>query len=270
MEILRRPPRGLMVFVLWIAICVLEIKNSLAQKIHVDKVKGEWIVSNDITLKQARDKAIEEAKIEALRKAGVPELISNYTAFFKSENGKRQSDLFESISSTDVFGEISDFEIVQEEKKVNDFGNIVISIWIDANVQIHKELKDPSLGCDVKGIKPVYLSTEKLTFNFSPWKDCYLKVFILSENEGSQLYPSRYERQQLFTAGNPISFPGKGFNYEVLTEKEEEMNHVIFLVTKIDVPFREKETPQNILKYISSISPNQKSIKNFSIIIKNE
>ena len=49
-------------------ICLLVSFNSMSQKKHkVKSVKGEWVISNDITIPQAREKAIVEAKLEALR-----------------------------------------------------------------------------------------------------------------------------------------------------------------------------------------------------------
>ena len=38
---------------------------------RVESIKGEWVISNDITPVQARAKAIDEAKAELSRQAGM-------------------------------------------------------------------------------------------------------------------------------------------------------------------------------------------------------
>lgn len=271
MEILTHSMRVNRLTFVFLPICLLVAFNSMSQKKHkVKAVKGEWVVSNDITIPQAREKAIVEAKLEALRQAGVPELISESSLSYVSEGENGMKDLFESITNANIFGEISDFKIVKEEKKINDVGNIIYDVWIDATVVIHKELKDPGFGCDVKGIKSSYASPDALSFSITPSKDCYLRIFIVSENEGTQLYPSKFEPQAILNAEKQIQFPRKGFQYEISTEKKTEINYLILLLTKQDIPFKEKETPENILRFISSINPSQKTLKTFSLFIKKE
>jgi hypothetical protein len=271
MEILTRSMRVNRLAFVFLPICLLVTFNSISQKKHKLKaVKGEWVISNDITMPQAKEKAIVEAKLEALRQAGVPELISESSLSYVSEGENGMKDIFESITKSDMFGEISDFEIVKEEKKINDVGNIIYNVWIDATVIIHKELKDPGFGCDVKGIKSSYFSPDALSFSIQPWKDCYLRIFIVSENEGTQLYPSKFEPQAILNAEKQVEFPRKGFQYEISTEKKAEINYLILLLTKQDIPFKEKETPQNILRFISNINPSQKTLKTFSLFIKKE
>lgn len=269
MEILIRTVKIKWLALLFLPICLLVAFDSMSQKKHkVKSVKGEWVISNDITIPQAREKAIVEAKLEALRQAGVPELISESNLSYVSESENGMNNLFESITNADIFGEISEFKIVKEEKKINDLGNFIYDVWIDATVVIHKELKDPGFGFDVKGIKSSYDSPDALSFSVAPWKDGYIRIFIVSEDEGTQLYPSKFEQQTLLIAEKEIVFPSKGFKYEIFTEKKTEINYLIILLTKQDIPFKEKETPQNILRFISSINPSQKTLKTFSLLIK--
>lgn len=76
------------------------------QKKKVENVKGEWVVSNDITLTQARENAINQAKVEALRVAGVPEFISESNLMFRSEKKEQMKEFFQSMTTIDVSGEI--------------------------------------------------------------------------------------------------------------------------------------------------------------------
>jgi hypothetical protein len=239
------------------------------QKKKVEHVKGEWVVSNDITPMQARESAIQQAKIEALRQAGVPEIISESNLKYYSEEPDRMKELFESLASTAISGEVSEFKIVKEEKKLNEYGNIIYDVWLDATVVIYQGVKDQGFNMEVKGIRESYASPEPLTFDVTPWKEGYLTAFILSESESSQLYPNDSERQDKLVAQTPYHFPRlKAVEYEVSTENSAEINYIVLLYTKQEVPFMKEPTQQNILKFIASIDPGQKSLKSYAFLIK--
>src|SRR6187455_1951181 len=81
---------------------------------NVENIKGEWVISNDITPVQAREKAIDQAKAEALRLAGVPEYITDSNLSYKTERNSTLKDINESLTSIDVSGEISTFQVLKE------------------------------------------------------------------------------------------------------------------------------------------------------------
>lgn len=239
-----------------------------AQKRHeLKSVKGEWVVSNDITLPQAREKAINEAKLEALRMAGVPEYIGQSNISYTAQTGAGFKDLFESIVTLDVYGEIAEYKIAKEEKKFNDVGNIIYDVWIDATVIVHKDAKDSGFGADISGIRSAYTSPDDLLFQIKPWKDAYMHVFLIAEGEGTLLYPSRYEQSHQLIAGKSYSFPSKGYKYEVTTERETEVNYVLIFLTKTYIPFKADGNLNDILRYISGVNPGQKFMRSYSIVI---
>ena len=256
----------------YLSLLVLSLGTSAVfaqQKMKVQQVKGEWEVSNDITPVQARENAIHQAKAEALRLAGVPELVSASSVLYRSENQDRMKELFESLTTVDVSGELAEVTIMKEEKKLNELGNIMYRVWIDATVVVHKNPKDPSFAMDVKGVRESYTSPDKLTFEVQPWKDGYLTVFILSDKEGVQLFPSKLERQEKLLAREKYEFPkSHGLDYEVSTERETEVNYLLLLYTKDEMPFMKEQTAQNILFYISAIDPPRKYLKTYSLLIK--
>ncbi len=251
-------------------ICVLGTSSSFGQqKKKVEHVKGEWVVSNDITPMQARENAINQAKIEALRLAGVPEFISESNLQYHSEKPEIMKELFESLATVSISGEVSEFRIVKEVKELNEYGNIVYDVWIDAMVVIHQSAKDQGFNMEVRGVREGYSSPDQLTFEVTPWKEGYLTAFILGETESSQLYPNNSERQEKLTALTAYSFPrSKAVEYEVSTENPLEINYLILLYSKQEIPFMKEPTHQNILKFIAGIDPAQKSLKTYSFLIK--
>ena len=243
----------------------------LSQKKYIENVKGEWVVSNDITIVQARENALNQAKVEALRLAGVPEYVSESNIMFRSEKKEQMKELFESLTTVDVSGEISEYNIVKEEKKLNQFGNLSYEVSINATVIIHKSVKDPGFNFDVKGVREQYLSPDKLTMEIKPWKEGYLSIFILNEKESGQLFPNTLERQEKLIPEKNYFFPkSKSLDYEVTTEGAIEINYLLLLYTMQEVPFTLEQTAQNILRFIGNIDPSQRCLKSYSFLIKKQ
>lgn len=239
------------------------------QKKRVQQVKGEWVLSDDITPTQARENAINQAKLEALRKAGVPEMISESNLHYNGGDADHLKELFESLTTVAISGEVSAFKITKEDKKINQFNAVVYEVWIDATVLVHKGEKDQGFNFDVKGIRESYASPDILTFEIKPWKEGYLTVFIVSEKESNQLFPNSSERQMKLEAQKNYSFPlSRGLDYEVSTEVALEINYLVLLYTKQEIPFTKEPTSQNILKFIAGLDPGEKCMKTFSLLIK--
>jgi Domain of unknown function (DUF4384) len=248
---------------------ILPYSSSAQEKKKVKQIKGEWVLSNDITPTQARENAINQAKLEAMRKAGVPEVISESNLLYQTDNPQQIKELFESLTSVAISGEVSEFKIVKEDKRINEFNSIIYEVWIDATVVIHKNARDQGLNFDVKGIHESYASPDKLTFDVTPWKDGYLTVFIVSEKESLQLYPAPQDRQVLLEGHKNYTFPrSRGIDYEVSTEGNLEVNYVVMLFTRQEISFTKEPTAANILKFVSSIDASDKAVKTFSLLIK--
>src|SRR6187401_419105 len=98
MEILRRLLNRYFSWAPIAGVVCLGISSCFAQETkQVEGVKGEWIISNDITPIQARAKAIDQAKAEALRLAGVPEYVTESNVLYKTEKDNELKDIHESI-----------------------------------------------------------------------------------------------------------------------------------------------------------------------------
>lgn len=237
----------------------------------VENVKGEWIISNDITPLQAREKAISQAKAEALRRAGVAEYIAESNLNYKTEIDSKLKDIHESWTSIDVSGEVSEFQVVEEKKRINEFGNLTYEVWINATIIRHQTSKDPGFNLDVKGIHESYRSPQELVFEIMPWKEGFLNIFILGDEESTHLYPNKFEKQEKFEGGKSYKFPrSTALDYEVSSQDSLEVNYLVLLYTKAEVPFLEEETAEKILQFIARIDPSQKCLKSYSILIRQQ
>ena len=71
--------------------------------------------------------------------------------------------------------------------------------------------------------------------------------------------------------GRRYKFPrSRALDYEVSAEESMEVNYLVLLYTKVEIPFLEKETSENILQFIARIDPSQKCMKSYSILIRQE
>ena len=112
--ILNNSMRAIWIICIW---CLTALTTVAQQRSKVENIKGEWVVSNDITIIQARENALNEAKIEAIRQSGGSEFVSESNVMFRSEKKEQVKELFESLTTTEVSGEISEFTVVKEEKE---------------------------------------------------------------------------------------------------------------------------------------------------------
>jgi hypothetical protein len=235
----------------------------------VQGVKGEWVISNDITPIQAREKAIAQAKAEALRLAGVPEYVAESNLSYKTEQNYALGDIHESLTSIDVSGEISAFQVAREEKSKNEFGNLIYEVWINATVVLYKSSRDPGFTLNVNGIRENYQSPEELVFDILPSREGYLNIFILSDHETAHLFPNKMEKPEKFEGGRTYKFPrSRALDYEVSSKTGMEVNYVLLVYTKTEIPFLATETSENVLQFIAGIDPSHKCVKVFSILIR--
>ena len=273
MEILTKMrPRYLLVASI-AGVVFLCASGGFAQELkNVEMIKGEWIISNDITPIQARANAIGQAKAEALRNAGATEHVAESILFYKTEKDKKQlEDIHKSMTSVDVSGEISGFQVIKEEKKLNEFGNLAYEVWINATVILHATSKDPGFVVDVKGIRESYRSPEELVFEIMPSNEGFLNVFILGDDESLLLYPNKFEKREKFEGGQSYKFPrSRALDYEVSAEEGMEVNYLVLLYTKSEIPFLKEATTENILQFIAGIDPAKKCVKSYSILIRQQ
>ena len=253
----------------------------LGQKKKTIIAKGTAI-SHDLTPEQTRAKAIEDAKRNALNKAGVSESISFTNFSYKFEDNEKFGEIFQAISSIETGGEIVVDEILSESKDFNEFGNMVVEVEIKATVYRHKKSADPTFLFKIEGIDEVYNNEDLLQFKITPTRDGYLKVFNITEEETSLLYPYKDPENpqyndkpnQLFKAHETIQLPvhpaySDGYYLEVdAPGKSQEFTILMFVFTKQNIPFIEEPTFSNIMSWIYAISPDERVTSQEGFVIK--
>lgn len=240
------------------------------RNIKIRGVKGACSMADNMTPEQTKNKAILEAKKEALLKAGITENISSTYILNISQSSEDFQQIFNSISAIELDGEVKEWELINEKWGVDGSGKPHLEVTINATVIKYKTERDLSFDFKVEGIKVWYYDSTFLEFTFLPYQDGYLRIFLISDNYDAKfLFPNKYEKNKLFHKDIEVQFP-LNVNYRLVAEKKEDTDLLVFVYTKQDIPYKKKENINDILEWIYSIPRDERSIRNFSFVINSE
>lgn len=258
----------------WCIICLLAVQPVFADEdvleIKLVGVKGMAIGSVNESLQQVEQRAINEAKIAALKQAGIEENIASFTDYFQMEEKGKYEDLFTTDFLSDIRGAVKDVDVVDTKKSFDEFGQLKIEVVINCTVVKYLTEKDLTFDAWIEGIGMFYQNETGLVFKIKPSKDTYVKIFLLSETEAFQLFPNNYENSYLLKANTEYKFPSETMDYTLETNKKSEMHRMIMVFMKEDIPYTNDVEYKKIIDWIFSIPPNARVIKSFGFSVVNE
>lgn len=238
--------------------------------INVSNAIGRQVIAGSISEDEARTKAVAQAKVDALRKAGVAEHIQSYEMLYKSEIGNRFDEVFMSDMLSEIRGAVRKYDIVKIDKGLDEYKNFYLEATINAEVVLYSTGKDPAFQVNIDGIKQGYQSGERMRYTITTTQDCYLNIFNLYENNASLIYPNNYEKSRLFKAGESVTFPLSNLMEGYTLEKsssQPETNKLVFVFTKENIPYIKFKLNQEgdqitsfeeISAWLLSISPDKR------------
>ncbi|MCQ2315362.1 MAG: DUF4384 domain-containing protein [Bacteroidales bacterium] len=243
------------------------------------KAEGSWDVVGDVSPAMAKEKALFEAKKNALRKAGLPTDVRSmsFSSIAKGEQKYDEED-FTQINSVFIGGSVTLKK--EPEFKSNYDGNYyTITASIVADV-ISEKGRDPEFVLDVNGFDFYYKNDDKLTFSVKPYKDCYLRVFWFTNTttgEGDLLYPiDAFNNDIVLKEKTAYDFPlsseyeiaKKRISYRLHIEGDRETNFIFIVATKKKIPYIGEVNYQNFFKWYHEIDADEKTeIAGYQIII---
>lgn len=261
-------------FVFFLFLCT----STFAQKsntVKVFNVSGQAFINELMTPKQAKEMALNDAKSNALRKAGVGEYIKSNLTLLSSTVGDKYDEYINTEQQSQLEGSILDFSIIKDTQYVNAEKLLVVAVTIDATVMKHETKPDVNFDVRLFGVKTVYKNNDKLMFSVQPTIDCYLNFFTWVDAESNLMYPSSYEKPILLAAEKTVLFPiSDRIDYKLILEhKENEKGRLIFVFTKTPMKFIQKDasqatTPDEIISWINAIPLDQKKVFNLPILIQ--
>jgi hypothetical protein len=258
-----------------ISLLVISISIYAQEVKHIKGATGRYGITGDVSEEMAKQKALAEAKENALKMAGVSESINAYNMLFKSEVGSKYEEVFISNLQSEIRGAVKNI-VPQYSKSMNDHKDaFFIDVTIDADVILYKTGPDPAFKVAINGIKPGYQNGEKLTFTVTPSMNCFINIFNIYEKDAALTYPNNYEKQQFLEEGKTYTFPlNPQIDYPLeKTTKEPEKNKLVFVFTKekmpyIDIRGEDQNTSfEDVSSWLFSIAPDKRFSKFESFVI---
>lgn len=253
----------------WILLVICTATASLqAQTVKVKGVQGRWQVSEEITLKEAEERAFMEAKKEALRKAGVMENVWSVFGQITQDNGSEFHEAYSQMNVLAIGGMINITNKKVEEVWDADTRSLYKVVTIDATVQKQDNV-DKGYALEVKGVANLYQEGDVFTCTLKVHgTDSYLKFFWFDNTGGALLYPNDYEPNTLLKAEKEYSIPfNNAIDYRMDKKgKESEKINLMMVATKENIPYTSEVTYQNVLKWVYSI-PNDKRCAHYDMVL---
>lgn len=246
--------------------------NSFAQKkasiIQTDSIAGVWYGGPSDTPEMVKQKAINNAKINALKKAGIEENINAYSNLFRSESANAMEEMFASEILSNINGTVKNVEILEAVMSATAEGLIKYDVLINCKVIKYKTKNDPAFDAWIEGIKSAYKLGEGVSFTVKPTKDCYLRAFWFT-NKSFVLLPNAYEKSSVLKAQVQYTFPDPNIieAYETTIEKpdlQKELNRLVIVLLKNDLYYTGHVNYKDITDWIMSIPPDERNIKSFA------
>ncbi|MFO7827785.1 MAG: hypothetical protein R6V23_04115 [Bacteroidales bacterium] len=253
-----------------VAFCPALHAQKNVKEVKMNNIRGLAIGGDNESIGQVTLRAINEAKVEALKRAGVEENIASFTDYFQSEDNEKYEELFTSDILSDIRGSVKDIEVVEESRSFDDAGRIKVDVLINCTVVKYITEKDVAFDAWVDGVGMFYPNNSDLKFKIKPSKDTYVKIFIFSETDAFQLFPNDYETSYLLKGNNQYFFPSELMDYTLYTDKKSEIHRMIMVFMKEDIPYTRDVEYKNIIDWIFSIPPDMRVIKSFGFSVVNE
>jgi len=258
----------LMTFACLVTMLLFSSSISAQEIIYVKGATGEAEIVGRISEEEARRQALNNAKVEALRRAGVGEKIQTYENLFRSEFNNDFTEFFSTDIHAELQGAIQNYEIVSHRRKVDEVTNLfMVEVTIDASVILYSTKPDPTFNVKVDGIKGIYDEGEFITFSIFSTQDCYLHIFSITDNYTGLLYPNNFEKFQLINGNAEMKFPFGHLDYEAFKSgKGVDTNRMVFVFTKSPVQFlnhtgeEQLTSSETIFSWIYSIMPNERVV----------
>lgn len=259
---------GLSCFLFFMGLVNLPAQQGV-QQISLESIHGMSVGSESETLATIRQRAVNEAKVAALQKAGIQEQIQSYSSYFQSESREDFEELFSSGIFTNIRGAVKDVRVVKTRKKFTDEGLPRIEVWIDCKVMKYHTKKDMAFIMEVEGVHSFYQHHDPLEFTVKPHKKGYLRAFVFTAQDAFQIFPNDYESSFQMSAGSSYQFP-RNSRLILETQKKSEMHRLVLVYLKENLPYVDGVTYKDILDWIFTIPPDQRTIKTFTFTVVRE
>lgn len=259
-----------LILIIAFTFCASNLTHAQKRKTTEHKIKsaiGIAVGGQSMSPAQVSQMAINKAKVDALQKAGIEENINSYSDYFRSETNDKMEELFTSDVLSNIRGSVKDVVIIGEpERTFTPEDQIQVKIEISCTVIKYTTSKDLEFDAWVTGINnnKFYTEGDTLTFQIKPSLGAYVKVFMFT-SESYILLPNAYEPPVLLEAYAKKEYPSANISYILdAGGHEREMNRMVVVLTKLNIPYTGKADYKEITDWIMTIPPDERVIKSFA------
>lgn len=236
---------------------------------------GSYVASKDETPAYGQLRALQEAKKQALREAGVMDNVFSTSIIKMDNNGSEFQEIFTELSRIEQEGRVRVLEQMDAKPDFYQDSKLVkYTTTIHAEVVVEETEEDLNFRFKIDGMQNTYLSGEKMSFTILPMADCYIRIFFFGKNadNNAQIYPLQgiFKDIQLH-AYVPVSFPpedntflyDKPFDYTLEANDEKvsvEQDVILIVALKKDYPFIDEVNYENVINWLSRIKRNERYV----------
>lgn len=230
------------------------------------EVRGEYsmTLTSTVTPLEAREFARENAKRTAIEK-----VCGSRVSIWDQVETSSAGESFNSLAINQVDGEVVEFEVVKESVEMSSVREGEMCYYCIANIKVKRgAAPDPEFRAAVEGLRSMYFVDDELEFTVTPYRDCYLKIFLFENMlKGYRIYPAEADKPELLKANVPVKFPREvDFVVTKESDRQTETNRLVFVFTKKEHPFyHDTSSRQEIEKWMAMI-PNDEKFIFFSAI----
>jgi hypothetical protein len=235
---------------------------------------GMALGGETLSPEQVKQKAINDAKIKALKESGIEENINSYSDFFRAETENSMEELFTSDILSQINGTVKNVEVLSSKPSFTPEGQLKYEVTIKCTVLKYNSTSDLAFDAWIEGIKPIYKEGEGLSFTVKPTQPCYVRAFIFT-NQSYVLLPNNYEQSNQLLQQTTYPFPDPELvdSYELTIENkglQRELNRLVVVLLKEDLYYTGKVNYKDITDWIMSIPPDERHLESFSFEIYRE
>lgn len=244
------------------------------------KVRSKGVsISQNLTPKESLEEAINEAKVNALRKTGISEQITKSSLLISNSDGDTSNDEYQEYSAIRVSANILVEEILNRVSSFDKYGNLVTEVEIESTIFKYGKNKSGSPVFQVDGLRETYYEKDLIKFSVTPSQDSYLSIYVFNEDETFRLYPFHDSNgvindnpDMIFKGHIATQFPinpliGDGYSIEL--KDESEISTLLFIAYREKMRFLGNiDDKKEIFRWIYSLSQDDVSFQIFNIQLK--
>jgi len=199
-----------------------------------DQIEGCSVLGQNMTIEEAREKAIVNLKLIAFQRAGIGEEITSNVYYEVKKTTTQNKDKYYESSFSEMKGEITFFEVIDFSQKIGENNEILICAKAKVEVVAFDNQRQNKVNITLMGLEQNYKNNSQLHFNLKGNKPHLFWVFLIDKDENYHLlYPRSSKQEHVLPLLEPLYLPNSLEEEWVLqTNLSEEKNSILIVSAK--------------------------------------